>query len=82
VLGDYKLVATRIEGHWQEQLYRRGRSVGDPVTPLEASPLALELRAELARLRRDHASARVEVRQRLTEGDRQHLKALGYVLEP
>ena len=82
VFGDYKLVATRVGGRWREQLFRRGRSPGEPATPLAAPPLALELRVELARLRRLHATSRAEVRQALTEGDRQKLRALGYVFEP
>jgi len=82
VFGDYKLVTSRGGGHWREHLCRRGRAAGDPCALLASPPLALELRGELARLRRVHAPVRGEARQVLTEDDREQLRALGYEIEP
>ncbi len=81
MLGDYKIVATLIDGGWRDQLYRRNRAVPARAIPLEADPLKRELRDELSRLRQRYAQPRSEKRQLLTEEDLKNLRALGYVEE-
>ena len=78
--GDYKFVISEREGVWDGRLTRRGR---DEVDLAAAAPqIASRMRQRLKHIRARMARGRAEVRQELSEQERESLRALGYVEEP
>jgi hypothetical protein len=80
VEGDYKLVVSERDGIWDGRLTRRGHE--DVDLAAAAPQIAQPMRQRLKRIRSRMARGRAEVRQELSEREREKLRALGYVDEP
>jgi arylsulfatase len=76
--GEYRLVVTRREDLWDARLTLRE---GNTDLTAAAPQIAKPLRQRLNRLRTRLARSREEIRQELTDEERQALEALGYVDE-
>ena len=80
VADGHKLVLTREDQGWQQELYRLGYEDENLV---DSDPeRARELRERLAKLRLDLRPRAPTLRQTLSEQDRQNLRALGYIEAP
>jgi arylsulfatase len=80
VEGDYMLVVSERDGVWDGQLTRRGH---DAVDLAAAAPqITQPMRRRLKRVHARMARGRAEVRQELSEQERENLRALGYLDEP
>jgi hypothetical protein len=78
--GDYTLVLSKRDDVWSSRLTRRGR--GELDLAAAAPQITGPMRKRLKRIRARMARGRAEVRQELSEQERENLRALGYVEEP
>lgn len=80
VAEDHKLILSRQRGEWRSELFRLGHEDQDlaQADPDRAERMIEQLQARRARLRNGPR----EARQNLTDQDRSHLRALGYLEEP
>jgi len=80
VAEDHKLILSRQRGGWTSELFRLGH---EDRNLAQADPRRAErMLAQLQARRAQHRSGPVEARQNLTDQDRSHLRALGYLEEP
>ena len=76
--GEHKLVISSLDGVWEGRLVHREREEVDLTAA--APQLAAELRARLDAVRDEvNVAKQPELRQKLSEEDREGLRALGYV---
>jgi arylsulfatase len=80
VEGDYKLVISERNGVWDGRLTRRGRGGID--LSAAAPQIAGRMRKRLKRIQSRMERGRAETRQELSQEEREHLRALGYVDGP
>jgi arylsulfatase A-like enzyme len=79
VEGEFKYVVTLEEGAWHGRLHRRGDDTSDLVAP--APHVARAMRQRLEALLRSLPEARPASERALSEAERAHLRALGYLRE-
>jgi arylsulfatase A-like enzyme len=79
VEGEFKYVVTLEEGTWQGRLHRRGDDATDLVAP--APQVARAMRQRLEGVLQSLPEARPADERALSEPERAHLRALGYLAE-